>query len=145
MRKLLSTLSLAAAIAVVTAGLASGAATKRCGTRYTPRCTGPAVVVVPPSLLCKTPGEKVTIAPIKSNSIAGIRKITIKVDGKTVKTFVYHGSGPQHATIKGFSVSTHGLSAGMHTVTVTTTDVRGKMAKRTVRFTVCTVKPAFTG
>jgi hypothetical protein len=145
MRKLLFTLSLAAAIAVVMAGLASGAATSRCGTRYTPRCSGPALSVVPPSLKCKAPGAKVTVAPIKVSSIAGIRRITIKVDGKTVKTYTFHGTGPQHKTISSFSVSTKGLKAGVHTVTVTTTDVKGKSATQTVRFTVCVVKPVFTG
>jgi hypothetical protein len=145
MRKLLFTLSLAAVVAALMAGLASGAATHRCGTRYTPRCSGPAVVVTPPSLQCKAPGKSVALAPIKASSIAGIRKITIKVDGKTVKTYTFHGSGPQHKTVSGVSISTKGYKAGVHTVTVTTTDVKGKTATRTVRFTVCTVKPAFTG
>jgi hypothetical protein len=145
MRKLLFTLLLSAAIALGVASLATARSPARCGTLYTPRCVAPTLTIsAPVRLACYPTSKTVPLGTITVNSIAGVKKVTITVDGKVVKTQTYSGRGPQHVTFSGLHVSTTGLKPGVHTVTITTVDNRGKKATHVERFSVCS-PPKFTG
>lgn len=144
MRKVLSTLLIAGAMLLALTSLASGASGKRCGTLYKPPCTKPTITVhsLPPA--CKAPGSTITLPNIKFSSNAGIRKVTVKLGSKILKTKTFSGQGPTHYTITGLKVSTKGLK-GSHTITISVKDINGKTASRTLRFKVCAIKPVFTG
>lgn len=143
MRKVLFTLLIAGALAVGVSSLAIGAQGARCGTLYTPTCTKPHITARPP-VGCRKPAKTFTLATIRFSSNAGIRRVTVKLGSKVLKSKKFSGRGPTHYTIKGLKVSTKGLSTGGHTITVTVRDVKGKTVSRTIRFTVCP-PPKFTG
>lgn len=145
MRKLLLTISVAAALVASAAGVAQGAGvTNRCGVKYHPSCTAPKVTSKTPSAACAQASTGYTLPNITFVSDAGIQKITITVNS-VVKTISFSGNGPTQYTLKALKLKTIGLVAGAHSVKITVTDVRGKSASKTLPFSVCAAKPVFTG
>lgn len=144
MRRFLFIACAAGVLAVALSGLASGA-TARCNTTYTPTCTGPAIGNVTLSANCRNSGAVVRLPNITFRSLPGIRSITVKQGSRTIKTKSFKGQGPQRFTLKNVLIHTAGFGPGVHTVTITVKDVRGKKASRTLRFSICRVKPVFTG
>lgn len=148
MRKVIFTLMVAVAVIAGTASLASGAskpaahaAAAKCGTLYTPTCTPPKAVVASDAA-CRAAGATVNF-PIALSSNSGLRKVTVTFAGKTIKSVTFSGN----PTKKNLSVGVHtkGLSAGIHSVTVKVTDVRGKSRSSVAHFSICQSKPVFTG
>jgi hypothetical protein len=78
-------------------------------------------------------------------SNSGIRKIQIREGARTLKLITFKRQGPTQYTVKGLRVSTLGLFAGGHPITVKVTDIRGRSASKTLRFSVCVATPVFTG
>ncbi len=144
MRKVLSTLLIASALVIAMTSLASGAAGKRCGTLYKPPCTKPTITVRSLPTACRAPGSTLTLPNIKFSSNAGIRKVTVKLGSKVLKSKSFTGRGPTHYTIKGLKVPLTGLSKGAHSIKIFVKDIGGRTATRTLRFTVCP-PPPFTG
>jgi hypothetical protein len=144
MRKVLSTILIACAMAVAATSLATGATTKHCGTLYTAKCTKPIITTrtLPPS--CRKPGSTFTLPNIHVYAIAGIRKITVGIGSTLLYKKTFKGNGTQNYTVKGVKVHTKTLSTGGHTVTIVAKDVNGRTGTRHLRFTVCP-PPKFTG
>jgi len=137
---------------------------KKCGTLYTPGCkpkkhkkhkpkpkpkpkpkTTKPKVTVPMTPGCKSAGPADKLPTITFVSNAGLRKIKVVFEAKTLKVVTFKGKGPGQFKLNGVRVPTKGLAAGAHSVTVTGTDVKGKSVSKTVRFTICQAKPVFTG
>ena len=134
-----------AACAAAMSSLAVGATGARCGTRYTKPCTGPIVTVRTPPVVCQKPGSSFALPSATLSSLPGLRKVVVTEGSKVIKTVTFKGRGPQQYSLKGLTLSTSGLHAGVHSVTITVTDVRGKKASRTLHFSVCAIVPPFTG
>jgi hypothetical protein len=90
-------------------------------------------------------GSRYAVPNITFTSNAGIRRVKVSEGSKTLRTISFAGRGPTQFALKGLGVSTLGLSSGGHQLTVTVTDVRGKSASKTLRFSVCVSTPVFTG
>jgi len=118
---------------------------KRCGTKYTPACTVPKIKPKPPSPACVSAGTRYAVPAITITSNAGIRRILVTDAPKLVRRITFSGSGPTQFALKGLGVSTVGLTAGGHLIIVKVTDVKGKSASKTLRFSVCVSTPVFTG
>ncbi len=134
-RVVFSFLTVVMALALIAPG-ASAVRTKRCGTRYTPPCER-AAIHVRPSPSCQLPGSY-TLLPIRVHSNAGIRRVKIKLDGRTIKVYRYKGRGPTHKKFRHLTIRSRHLKFGTHTVTVVVTDVRGRKSSR--RFSIVTCK-----
>jgi hypothetical protein len=164
LRKAISTIVIACAFVAGASGVAdatgSNAKGKKCGTLYTPKCTKakpkkhkpkpppPTTkpnVTAPMSPGCRTAGTADKLPTFTFVSNAGLRKIKVVFQAKTLKVVTFKGKGPKQFKMIGVRVPTKGLAAGAHSVTVTAVDVKGKSASRTVRFTICQAKPVFTG
>ena len=149
MRKAITTVAVAVAFVAGAAGVATAArshvSTKRCGTKYTPACTIPNIKHPPVSPRCVSAGARYVIPNVTITSNAGIRQIQVTDVPKPIRTVNFTGNGPTQFVLKGVAVSTVGLSAGGHTVNVKVTDVKGKSASKTLRFSICVATPVFTG
>ena len=145
MRRLILTLVGAATVALGVASLASGATVVRCkpGT-LTVICTRPVLISPPFGVACHVGGTRVTLPTVRISANAGIRSITITLNGHTIKTFHFKGIGKLTKTISGLAISTAGLSQGLQTVTIVVKDITGKTTRVTRRFTICP-PPKFTG
>lgn len=75
----------------------------------------------------------------------GIRKIQITMGTRRLTTMRFAGHGQTRYVITGLTVPTAGLDAGAHKLTVTVTDVSGRSASKTLRFSICVHRPIFTG
>lgn len=141
----------AASIAVAAPSASSSAVAQRCGTgQYEKKCTKPTFTYKAPSLKCQAPDAAFNVPTITFTSIAGLRKITVKLGGKTVKTVTFKGNGPTQYKLSGLTIATKGLGAGSHNVEVAAIDVKNKTTSSTMRFVVCkptpvATKPVFTG
>jgi hypothetical protein len=114
----------------------------RCGTLYTPACKKP-TIVVHSKVVCEHTGTTIHF-PISLHGNAGLRKVVIKVGGRTITTKKFKG-GPVNRSLV-VAVNTRGSKPGLFTLTVAITDVRGKTVTRTAHFTICKPKPpVFTG
>lgn len=118
---------------------------KRCNTRYTPTCTKPHIKTPPVSAKCVSTGSSYKLPKLTFTSNAGIRRIQVREGASTVKLITFHGRGPTQYSLNGLIVHTVGLGSGGHAITVRVTDVRGKSASKTLRFSVCVATPVFTG
>jgi hypothetical protein len=80
-------------------------------------------------------------------SAGGLKTVTVKLDGHTIKTVKISAktAAVNSYTLKNVSISTKGLKSGLHTVTVTAVDAAGRTARRVFHFTICKPKPKFTG
>lgn len=149
LRKAISTVVVAVAFVAGASGVATAArshvSTTRCGTKYTPACTKPKIKPKPVSPVCVSAGTRYAVPTITITSNAGIRKIQVTDAPKVIRTITFSGKGPTQFAIKGLGVSTLGLTAGGHLIIVTVTDVKGKSASKTLRFSVCVSTPVFTG
>jgi len=140
-----------AAIAVAAPSASSSAVAKRCGTgQYEKKCTNPKFTYKAPSAKCQSVGAEFAVPKVTFTSVAGLRQITIKLGGKTVKTVAFKGNGPTQYTLNSFNIATKGLSSGSHDVLVAATDVRSKTTSSTMHFVICkpaavATKPVFTG
>ena len=119
--------------------------TTRCGNKYTPACTKPKIKNRPLSAKCVSAGARYTLPNVTFTSNAGIRRIQVREGAKTLRTISFTGKGPTQFALKGLAVSTLGLKSGGQQLTVKVTDVRGKSASKTLRFSVCVSTPVFTG
>jgi hypothetical protein len=144
-RKLLPIGIVAVVGAIAMSSLAFGATGARCGTRYTKPCTIPVVNIRTPPVVCHKKSTTFALPAATLTSLPGIRKIVVTEDGKVIKSVSFKGKGPQQFALRALRISTGGLKPGVHSVTITVTDVRGKKASRTVRFSVCAPVPVFTG
>jgi hypothetical protein len=136
------------AILVITASVASGAKPHAVTVRCKPNnITGPPCLA--PNLStsinakCKKSGTRFAL-PITASGNAGLRRITVKVGGKTVKVFTFKGKGPLNKKVS-VTLSTAGLKHGVYTVKVTVVDTRGKRKSVTKHFAICKPAPVFTG
>jgi hypothetical protein len=136
------------AILVVTASVASGAKPHATIIRCKPNnITGPPCLA--PNLRihinakCKRAGTRFGL-PIHVSGNAGIRRVTVKVGGKTVKVFTFKGKGPLSKNLR-VTLATAGLKHGVYVVKVTVVDTRGKKKSTTKRFAICKPAPVFTG
>lgn len=139
---LLGVVAVVALSAIPVASASKSHAVKKCGTLYTPPCKKPTIAVAS-KVTCAHTGTVLKF-PIHVKGNAGLRKVTVKVGGKTIKVVTFKG-GPTNKTIT-VAVSTRGSKAGLFTLTVITTDVRGKSVSKNAHFTICKPKPpVFTG
>ena len=145
MRKVLYTSMGAAAVVIASASIAAAASPALCGTRYTPRCTGPTISHIPVSVACHAPASKIHLAAFTASANAGIKKITVTVHSQTVTILSVNGNGAKKKTISGLTINTVGLAAGAHTITIKVVDNRGKTVTTTYHFAICKPKPIFTG
>jgi hypothetical protein len=149
LRKAISTLAVACAFVAGASGVAEAAKTHvkptRCGTKYTPRCTGPKISSksLPPQ--CRDAGPTFTLPTITFVSNSGIKKIQVVMSPRTIKLVTFPGQGKTQYSLKGVQIPTKGLVAGGHSVSVTVTDIANKTASKTLRFSICQTKPVFTG
>jgi Tfp pilus assembly protein PilX len=99
------------------------------------------------SAACRASAARVHIPATTITSVGGLKRVTVKLDGRTIKTVKISAktSALNSFTLKNLSISTKGLKAGLHTVTVTAVDAAGRTARRVFRFTICKPKPKFTG
>jgi hypothetical protein len=133
-----------AAMSMGAVGVASGANVVKCGGTYQPACASP-VVITRVSTVCHKEGTVVHIPKIVITSSAGLKKITIKVGGRTVKVYKNLNSAIRK-TIGGLTVNTKGLKPGSHPITISVMDTRNKTTTKTVHIAICTPKPPpFTG
>lgn len=157
LRKAISTVVLAVAFIAGAAGVAMAAGTRagthsgtrvlhaRCGTTYTPACTAPRIANKAPSPKCVNTGIRYTLPMLHFTSNAGIRMIVVRMGTKIIRRIVFKGRGPTRWTVSNLRVSTLGLGSGGHALSVRVTDVKGRSASRTLRFSVCVSTPVFTG
>jgi hypothetical protein len=115
------------------------------GTTNTQYCqVGPPVLSAHAlSAACRASAARVQIPTTTITSVGGLKTVTVKLDGRTIKTVKV--SSKNSYTLKNLSVSTKGLKAGLHTVTVTAVDAAGRSARRVLHFSICKPKPKFTG
>ena len=149
LRKAISTFVVACAFVAGASGVAEAGAThiksKRCNTKYTPACAAPKIhsKSLPPQ--CVSAGPAVKLPTITFVSNAGIKKIQVMLGTRTIKVVTFSGQGKTQYSLKGLMVSTAGLLAGGHNVSVKVTDVTNKTASKSLRFSICQAKPVFTG
>jgi hypothetical protein len=150
MRKLTVTLLSALALAGLSAGGAfaahharahSAAPPALCGTLYKPPCAPPSSVISSIAS-CRGAGTVIKM-PIRLHSNAGLKSVKVTLRGRTIKSLKFKGR-PTSKTLR-VSISTRGLKAGIYTVTVKVTDVRGVTRSRAAHFSICKPKPVFTG
>jgi hypothetical protein len=161
-RKAISTVVIACAFVAGASGIADAASSnakgKTCGTLYTPKCkakpkkhkpkpppTTKPNVTAPTTPGCKKMGLAAELPTFTFVSNAGLRKIKVVFQAKTLKVLTFKGKGPKDFKLIGVRVPTKGLAAGAHQATVTAVDVKGKSVSKTVRFTICKPAPHFTG
>ena len=143
MKKVLLTLLLGGALAIGVVA-ASSAATVRCIHKL--YCPGvhPVIVHKTPKG-CRALGKSFTLPDVKVSDRSGIKVITIKLGSKVIYTKTFSGRGPLTYTVHGLKVSTAGLHAGGHGITIYAKDFFGVSRTSSERFTVCAPKPVFTG
>jgi hypothetical protein len=149
LRKAISTVVVAVAFVAGASGVATAArmhvSTTRCGSKYTPACTKPKIEHPPVSPRCVSAGVRYALPTVTITSNAGIRRIQVTAAPKPVRTITFTGKGPTQFALKGLGVSTVGLSSGGHVIVFKVTDVKGKTASKTLRYSVCVSTPVFTG
>ncbi len=79
---------------------------------------------------CKSAGPADKLPTFTFVSNAGLRKVEVVFQAKTLRVFTFKGKGPKQFKMIGVRVPTKGLAAGAHSVTVTAVDVKGKSASR---------------
>jgi len=148
MRKLVITLLGALVLSAFATAAASGRSHARaaappalCGTLYKPACVAPQSVISSIAA-CRNTGATVSM-PVKLHAIAGLKSAKVLFRGKTIKSLTFKGA-PQNRSFR-VSISTRGLKAGIYTVTVKVTDVRGVTRSKVAHFSICKPKPVFTG
>jgi hypothetical protein len=82
----------------------------------------------------------------KVSAQAGISRIRITLDGKTIKTTKVASAAATSRTVR-LTVPARGLKKGIHTIKIIVTDKSGKHTTKTLTFRVCAPKPKaeFTG
>jgi hypothetical protein len=70
---------------------------------------------------------------------SGIRRVTVTLDGRTIKT--------QKSGRLGLTIGTGKLKTGIHTIKITIVDGSGRKTTRTLHFRICAAAhvPTFTG
>ncbi|HEX3801312.1 MAG TPA: hypothetical protein VHV75_00585 [Solirubrobacteraceae bacterium] len=117
----------------------------RCGGKYLPACTKPKITNKPVSPQCADAGPAFRLPTVTFVSNAGIKTIQVSLASRTIKLITFSGQGKTQYSLKGVSVPTTGLLAGGHSVSVKVTDITNKSASKTLRFSICQMKPVFTG
>lgn len=155
MRKAITTLVIACAVAAGVAGVATAAgpqvSTKKCGTKYTPTCppkqnfAKPTIKTPPVSPKCVSTGSTYKLPSMTFKAPAGLRSVQVREGSKTIKVITFHGRGTTHYTLRNLTVHTVGLGSGGHALSVRITDAKGRSASKTLRFSVCVSTPVFTG
>jgi hypothetical protein len=150
LRKLILTLGAGAALALGTAGVADGAVSqashRRCGGASLPACSKPKIAFSTPSAACTPAGDFYKLPTLTFTSSAGIRSVTLSLGGpSSVKSISFTGAGPTQYKVAGVKIPTTGLPAGPQKITIAVKDIKGKTAGTTLRFSICTAKPVFTG
>lgn len=150
MRKLTIMLLGALAVAAFATAAASGAGRSHaraaappalCGTLYKPACVAPQSVISSIAA-CRNTGRTISM-PVKLHAIAGLKSAKVLFRGKTIKSLKFKGA-PQNKFFR-VKINTRGLKAGIYTVTVKVTDVRGVTRSKVAHFSICKPKPVFTG
>lgn len=114
------------------------------GTTNTQYCQiGPPVISAKAlAAACHAAGAQVHVPSATITSVAGLRTVTVTLDGKRIKRVK---TSSKKFTLKGITVSTRGLKAGLHTIVVTAVDGGGRTSRRVLHFAICKPKPKFTG
>jgi hypothetical protein len=148
MRKQIVGLAGAALLLALTVGVASGSpgvaghtALPSCGTLYTPPCPPPSlrlrrfsITISSPTTSCAHAGKLLRFA-ITVHARAGLRRVTVFLGKKRIKTIKYKGKPKtKHFSV---TITTRGLRRGVYTLTVKVRDVRGKTASKRAHFSVC--------
>jgi hypothetical protein len=105
----------------------------------------PRITNTPLSAKCVPGGTGYTLPKLTFTSNPGIKSIQILEGSRTIKSISFGGQGKAEYPLSGLRVSTIGLSAGGHALTVKVTDIKGKSSTKTLRFAVCASTPVFTG
>ncbi len=153
MRKAILTVAVAFALIAVTTGVADAASSSakrhvldtRCGNTYTPACHKPRISNKTPDPQCVDIGTAYKLPTISFTSNAGIKKITVLLGNKTIKSVSFSGQGPVKYAIKTLAVPTVDLLSGAHAVSVDVTNTAGATVHKTLNFSVCQAAPEFTG
>jgi hypothetical protein len=152
MRKLTYTLIGAAVVVALGSASASGAGRIRCKVppKHVPPsqrglyCENPTLHVAL-NVKCQKPGTSFTFPAITASASAGIAEIKVTVHSTTRTVFVKnYTNSPLHVVLTGVTINTTGLATGVHTVTVTVTDTRGKSVSKVEHFAVCPPPPPIT-
>ncbi|GAC1577320.1 MAG: hypothetical protein NVS3B18_11080 [Candidatus Dormibacteria bacterium] len=114
------------------------------GTTNTQYCQiAPAAINASPlAIACRSSNTLVHIPTTTISSVAGLRRVTVTLDGKTIKTV---NTTAGNYTLKGIAVRTKGLKSGLHTVVIKVVDKDGRVSRRVLRFGICKPTPKFTG
>jgi hypothetical protein len=105
----------------------------------------PKITNTPLSAKCVPGGTGYTLPKLTFTSNPGIKTIQILEGSRTIKSLSFGGQGKTEYPLSGLHISTVGLSAGGHALTVKVTDIKGKSSTKTLRFAVCAATPVFTG
>lgn len=114
------------------------------GTTNTQYCqVGPPVISAKAlAAACRSAGLRVHVPATTITSVAGLKTVTVTLDGKRVKRVT---TGSKNFTLMGITIKTRGLKAGLHTVVLTAVDSGGRTSRRVFHFSICKPKPKFTG
>lgn len=136
----------AAALAVAVLAPAGQAQLPVCapGTTNTQYCQiGPPVINAQAlSSACRASKARVHVPTATITSVAGLKKITVTLDGRTIKTVK---TAATTFTLKNVYISSKGLKSGLHTVVIRAVDKDGRISRRVIHFSICKPKPKFTG
>jgi hypothetical protein len=114
------------------------------GTTNTQYCqVGPPVISAHAlAAACRSAGAVVHLPATTVTSVAGLKNVTVTLDGKRIKRV---STKSKNFTLKGVTIKTRGLKAGLHTVVLTAVDSGGRTSRRVFHFSICKPKPKFTG
>jgi hypothetical protein len=138
MRRLILTLAGVVAVISVSATIASGALP--CRTIYCPNRITSGL-----NVSCRAKNSSFTLPAITVTSGNQIKRIqiTLRSTPRTIK-IVNLPKKVYVKVLRGVVVSTAGLAAGIHTITITTTPRKGRSFSKTLHFAVCAPPPPRT-
>jgi hypothetical protein len=91
---------------------------------------------------CRAKGAVVRVPSTAITSVAGLRTVTVTLDGKRIKRIKTSSTS---FTLKGIRIPTRGLKAGLHAIVITAIDSGGRTSKHVFHFAICKPTPKFTG
>jgi hypothetical protein len=132
-------LALTVGVASGSSGVAGREALATCGTLYTPPCRPPlrppiSITISSPTTSCSHRGTILRF-PITVYARAGLRRVTVFLGKKLIKTITYKGKPrTKHFSV---TISTRGLKPGKYALTVKVRNVKGKTTSKRAQFKVC--------
>lgn len=101
-----------------------------------PKPPAPTVVLAPLGAACYRDGSTVAIH-VKASAPAGIRTLTIKVGGRTIKTYKFTSSSTKHKNVTLHIRASKLMPGHTYTASAKVTDTLGRSASSSRTFTVC--------